>query len=282
LPIDFPGYRKEELSLSYAESLRSAALHELASGGTTTVEWLDEIDSTNDAMKRAVDEARCPPLPWLLVADRQSGGRGRSANRWWSPDGCLMFSLMLKFGPEIHSRITQLPLVVGIAIAKAVRRCVSRPVFVKWPNDVYVGEKKLAGILIESLVGPSGPVWILGVGLNVSVDFARAAEEIRGRATSLHLESKSASQSITCESVLLDVMQSIYGTIDDWKGDAGFLSQLWPEYCLLSGRRIRISVNGDMMEGRCEGIDELGGLMIEDDHGIVRRILSGVIEDWNN
>src|SRR4029453_18388593 len=139
--------------------------------GARGVDWpaplhqLDVVDSTNDWLKPRV---RLGAGPWPAVrADRQSGGRGRGGNGWVSPPGNLFLSLVL---PPPRAPVTLVPLLVGGAVAEAVGEW-GVAARLKWPNDVLVGEHKLAGILVETSSEAGGaPAGLRGgVGLNLSL-----------------------------------------------------------------------------------------------------------------
>lgn len=254
-----------------------------ASGWIRSQDWLEETESTNSLQKSAANEDRLPMLPWLVVADRQTAGRGRASNIWWSPSGCLMFSLALQLGPGVD-RISQLSLITGIAIAKTVRRYVSIPgtVKVKWPNDVYVREKKLAGILIENVTRGQEQTWIIGVGINVVVPIHSAPNAISELATSLHLEAESSRRdSIFCESILIDLLSEIQTTLDSWKTTPDYLQEHWSDGCFLTGKQLTIAQPNGVIVGHCCGIDASGGLIVLDESGQKRVILSGIVEKWN-
>ncbi len=274
-----------------SELRRSAAISQLQSDGWLVhVDWLHEIDSTNSLLKRMLVDQASSSLPRLVVADRQTSGRGRGKNAWWSPDGCLMFSIAWRPDrsaqselSEFQSRMSQLPLVVGVSIASALQSIlVNRDTIkVKWPNDVYVDRRKLAGVLIESIVGAADPVWIIGAGINVLVDMDSAPETIRSRATSLHRECTSAASiSLSMESILIAIVQRLCETLALWQANSDFLSRLWQDYCLLTGRWVEIQTSDKRIQGTCCGIDDRGALIIQDPRGVHHTILSGVVESW--
>jgi len=117
------------------------------------IHWFPEIDSTNDYVRRMVEQKKLFP-PTTIAARKQTAGRGRGENRWWSPDGCLMFTSLLDSGGYAR-HVAQLPqaaLVVGIALAELLSQYIdSVDVQLKWPNDVYVRGRKIAGILVEGI-----------------------------------------------------------------------------------------------------------------------------------
>jgi BirA family biotin operon repressor/biotin-[acetyl-CoA-carboxylase] ligase len=127
-----------------------------------TVEVLPEVDSTNSELMRRARAGRTEPA--LLVAEQQSAGRGRLGRAWASaPGDSLTFSLGLALAPLEWAGLS---LAVGVAVAEALHP----EIRIKWPNDLWVGERKLAGILIEtaSSSGDSGPRYaVIGVGINV-------------------------------------------------------------------------------------------------------------------
>jgi BirA family transcriptional regulator, biotin operon repressor / biotin---[acetyl-CoA-carboxylase] ligase len=270
---------------------RAAAIEQLRSDGwLANVEWYAEIDSTNNYLKRELTKTEALDLPRLVVADRQTSGRGRGENAWWSPAGCLMFSLAWRPKPhakdverDILLRISQLPLVIGVSIANTLRSLVldRNAIRVKWPNDVFLAEKKLGGILIESIVGPGEPFWIIGVGINVEVDFADASELIKAKATSLHRECISeVRESLCAESILLAIVPELHATLDRWQQNDDFLRDTWPEYCLLHNRWVQVKTTNESLQGTCTGIDDRGALIMQDPSGRIHTVLSGVVESW--
>lgn len=253
-------------------------------GWIRSQDWLLETESTNSLQKQAAIEEKLPELPWLVVADHQTAGRGRSGNVWWSPTGCLMFSIALRLDAE-QDRIGQLSLVIGLAIAKAIRRIAkhSNTVRVKWPNDVYVRDKKLAGILIENVTRGQDQFWIVGVGINVLVPIHDAPTAISSNATSLHLEvDPSLIGTIFCEAVLIELLNEIQGALAMWRITPEYLQENWSDFCFLSGKQLTISQPKNTIVGHCCGIDASGGLVVLDESGRKQTILSGAVEKWTS
>ncbi len=272
--------------MNISDLRRRRAIEQLIdSGQCRTVDWVTEIDSTNSEQKRRATDGELPALPWLLVADRQTTGRGRGGNTWWSPDGCLMFSLMLRFDGDALGKISQLPLVIGVSLAKSIRKLAAVPdsICVKWPNDLFAGEKKLAGILIESFVGNGSPVWIVGVGINILVPIQDADESVRRRATSLHLEASSSSQSsLSVETVLIELVDDFFESLDEWERNEDWLHEHWDDYSFLDGKRVGVVQHNQTLRGHCLGVDENGALIIDDERSGRLAVLSGVVESWED
>src|SRR5690606_33648753 len=112
-------------------------------------------------------------------------GRGRGANRWWSADGALTFSLIIDAGPIPAERRPLVSLVAGGAVCEIVAAALpAADVRLKWPNDVYVAGRKAGGILVE--VPHEAPdLLVIGIGLNVNVSLRDAPEDVQQRATAL-------------------------------------------------------------------------------------------------
>src|SRR5690606_33376107 len=163
----------------------------LGRGWVQHAQWFEEIDSTNDAARRSLHETPSPALPSLFVAHRQNAGRGRGGHPWWSPDGCLMPTPVLPSStlPVDPSLLSQLALVSGLAVARTAGHSLpEEAIQLKWPNDVYARGRKLAGILIESAALPQqqlpaerAAAWLIGIGLNVHIDWHAAPAEVAHR-----------------------------------------------------------------------------------------------------
>jgi len=225
--------------------------------------------STND---NALLAARAgAPHGSLFVADEQTAGRGRRGNAWISAPGeSLLFSVLLR--PQLElSQASALTLAVGLALRDAVRPLLTHPVHIKWPNDLYVNQKKLAGILVESqLQGDRLQAVVVGVGLNVATrDFP---QEIAARATSLALLGASE---VEREALLQEILNALALRLDAFQqtGVAGILDEL--NACdALRGQRVRV----DAREGFGRGLDEQGRLLLEDQAGTVHAITAGTVE----
>ena len=144
------------------------------------VECHSVIASTNDTAKQRAADAGCP-LPLLVLADRQTAGRGRQSNRWWSDAGSLTFSVVVGAGQSRDNRSTPglESLSAAIAVVEAVAPALpGRDLGICWPNDVIVSGRKLAGILVEVL---GNRRQVIGIGVNVNNHLQLAPDDVRGR-----------------------------------------------------------------------------------------------------
>ncbi len=205
-----------------------------------------------------------------FVADTQTRGRGRGGHEWHSPAGeNLYFSVVARTRVD-PARISQVSLVVGIAVARAVERLAGVAARIKWPNDVEVNEKKIAGVLVEAQIrGGAVDALVIGIGLNVR---GRAfPEHLVDRATSLAIESVEVSRAAALAAVLAELGSAL----EDFEthGLAGALPAILARDAL-RGVRLRV---GDA-EGRGEGIDEGGRLLVRGDDGRLQPVTSGSVE----
>jgi BirA family transcriptional regulator, biotin operon repressor / biotin---[acetyl-CoA-carboxylase] ligase len=228
-----------------------------------------ETGSTNDDALAAVRAGA--PHGATFVADAQTSGRGRRGHTWTSPPGeNLTFSVLLRpaLPPE---RMSALSLVVGLAVRAVAARRVKPTISIKWPNDVVVGRKKLAGILVESrLSGPLVEAVVVGVGINVHM--RELPEAIAEVATSLALLGDPAPSR---EAVLAEFLSELTPRLDAFvaSGLGPLLSELRAHDALLDER---VTV-GDW-SGVGAGIDEDGALLIRDDAGVVHAVTSGTVQ----
>ncbi len=246
-------------------------------------EWFTEIDSTSNFARRFCD-CHHPLLPAVFVADQQTHGRGRSANRWWSPSGCLMMTLAISQDhlPDEIAQQKLLSLVSGVAVCEAVEKlapCLS--IQLKWPNDLYFAQRKLGGILIESLAHSSAsgqPFWLIGIGLNVDVDWSSAPSDLQTKAICI---SSAGAGSFQSEQLFLEIITSLRDWLRAWSmGSEDWFIQL-NNRSLLTDRLVRVRIPAESeFIGRCEGIDQQGRLLCRSEREM-RAFSNGEIVEWS-
>ena len=216
------------------------------------LEVVGETDSTNDELRRRESEA--PGL--VVLAERQTAGRGRRGAAWLSAAGeCLTFSVLLR-PSEPKALWPRLSLATGLAVAEALGRC-GLEARIKWPNDVLVGGKKICGILVEAAADRV----IVGIGLNVlSERFPEGLE-----ATSVCLES---GRKVERAELLSMVLRALEG----WSREigSGFPQMLERvrERCALSGEMVRLTSGERSLEGEVVGIGDGGELLVRTERGV--------------
>lgn len=253
------------------------AIHEF--GYFKKVEWFSEIDSTNRYLARECKSGQIP-LPALIVTDRQSRGVGRGGNTWWSPEGCLMFSIAMPWSQR-DKESAKLPLLAGMAVAQTVTQLVQGRACVKWPNDVYLEDRKICGILMESSAKTdetSHGICIIGIGINCCVDFSNAPDELRSTAISLHESYGSRiEEAITPESVLLQFLHRWVAVHEEWRNDPQWIESNWELWDWLSGRMVEVTLPNRVIQGIASGIDSTGALIVIDRFGRNERVISGTV-----
>jgi BirA family biotin operon repressor/biotin-[acetyl-CoA-carboxylase] ligase len=234
----------------------------------TSVGVVAEAPSTNAALaERAASGA---PSGEVLIAEHQTAGRGRLDRTWSTParSGITM-SVLVRPHDVALSRWPWLPLLTGLAVAAAVRREARVPAGLKWPNDVVVGDRKLAGVLVERVeAGSAPPAAILGIGLNVSL---RPDELDLAAVTSVAEEGGETTDRTVLARAVLRMLEGLLG---DWQrhcGDASSgLRKAYIDACTTVGRRVRAVLSAtELVEGDAVGIDENGRLLLRTDQGQV-------------
>jgi BirA family transcriptional regulator, biotin operon repressor / biotin---[acetyl-CoA-carboxylase] ligase len=200
----------------------------------------------------------------VLVAEEQTAGRGRLGRSWSAPAGAaLTFSVLLRPAGVPPTRLGWLPLLTGVAVVTAVRDQAGVPASLKWPNDVLVGERKLAGILAEA----HGGAVVVGVGLNVTL---RPADLPVPAATSLLIEG-AASTGRT--SLLAAILAELGHRYQAWRADpdAPDLRQDYLRWSATVGREVRVELpGGAQLSGTAEDVDEVGRLVVRTPGNLVR------------
>ena len=209
------------------------------------------------------------PEGLVIVAEEQTAGRGRLDRTWSAPArSSVMFSVLLRPDDVARSRWSWLPLVAGLAVVDALRTVAEVPAELKWPNDVLVHDRKVAGILAEVV----GSASVLGIGLNVSL---REDELPVPTATSLALAGAATTDRDT---VLRAVLRSLATRYAQWRvaADAGDLPADYRAVCSTVGRRITVELpSGEALTATAVTVDEDGRLVVRGDDGSTTAVGAG-------
>ena len=234
-------------------------------------------DSTNRvAMEMAENGA---PHGTVVVADAQTAGRGRMGRRWESPAGKNLYvSLLLR--PSVPTvDAPRLALVAGVALADAVE-AVGVPASLKWPNDLYCGGRKAAGILAEMASDPDGVRHVvIGVGLNVNMEEDDFPPDLRGTATSLRI---CAGRAIPPGRRPRPAARRVRARYAEFiAGGFASLRDGWDRRDFLRGRRVLLRRQGGEGWGTADGLDTVGALRFLPDGGpAIESVHSGEILDF--
>ncbi len=235
------------------------------------INLFDQTDSTNRQAKNLW--VRGAPEGTLVLAERQTAGRGRRGRTWQSPGNVnLLLSILLQ--PPVKSeRAFVLTMILALAAVDAVYDiCGLRPM-IKWPNDLYAGGRKLAGILTEFSVREKRIEYmVLGMGLNVNWD-PDESPDILGPATSLLRET---GHRINREDLLVRILgcfDEAYKTLQS--GEIMGFYRKWNACAMILGQEVEVESQGKTLRGKALRIDEKGALILRDAQGLDREILHG-------
>lgn len=255
------------------------------------VPWIDQIhyevqvDSTNTQAHRRVQKLG-PSLDLslggalrneLFICEAQTAGRGRGGNQWWATEGSLAFSVLTKPLGLPADRLPQVSLAVGVALCQALDPLLpGLPIQVKWPNDVYVSGRKIAGVLIEAPAAAAGRL-IVGIGLNVNNRVAQAPPDLQDKLTSL-CDSRRDATGVAFDrtAVLVTLLENLEQTLARLVAGDDSLAESWRERSLLTGRQLTIETPQQVLSGTCQTIADDGALVLATPSG-VQHCYGGVI-----
>jgi BirA family biotin operon repressor/biotin-[acetyl-CoA-carboxylase] ligase len=236
--------------------------------------WRAELDSTQ---RLARERARAgAPEGTVVIAETQTAGRGRLGRSWHSPPGTNLYCTVVVRPPRPPAVVPQLGLVAGVAVADAVRDTIDRAPAIKWPNDVLVDGRKVAGILTE-LEGEAERVTfvLIGIGVNVNLEAGAFPAELAGTATSLRAASGAMVDRAAFAARLLGALEARYGQFL-----AGGFAAIRPALeapAFLTRRDVRVSGPDAAVGGRVSGVDDDGALLLVTDGGAPTRVLAGEV-----
>jgi len=228
------------------------------------VKIFDSLDSTNVEAKRQIVDGIKQDL--LIISSQQTAGRGRLTRTWFSPEGGLYFSLILR--PRLGPHFAPLAsLLCGCAVAKGLHTLGIEHVQLKWPNDVLVIEDKIAGILNELVsIDPVDSWMILGIGINQNITLEEFPEEISTMSTSVQgiLGRKTSPEALLCTTV--NEIDRLFGIVENEKSYSSVLNQ-WRMLSGTLGRRVRVDDGTQVITGFAEELLEDGSLLVVTDKG---------------
>lgn len=226
----------------------------------------DEIDSTN---KYTLDNVSTLEDCTVTVAKVQTSGRGRKGRKWVSTDGeNLYFSLLLK-NPEVEvSEISGIPQLMGLAVHKSLLTCGVKNSWIKWPNDVYVDDKKICGILCESrFKGSRIEGLVIGVGVNVNSS-QQVLDEIDAPATSVSVSTKDSSPFNPNELLHL-ILNNFKNSYTKWLNPEKRyeLQEEWRQSSRLIGKAVKLMDDAKEIIGTVADFSTTGEIIIQTEKG---------------
>lgn len=258
---------------------RSAAAPVLA----TSPLWreLDAVADTGSTNADLAARARLEDLGEgvVLSADHQSAGRGRLDRSWTAPPRSgLAVSVLLAPRAVDTARWSWLPLLTGLAVVDVLQQTAGLPARLKWPNDVLVAERKVAGILAEVVSPSSGAAAVVGLGLNVTLDEADLPVPT---ATSLRLSGSATTDRQTLLHAYLRALEHRYTRWRTAGGDPrrSGIGAAYREACTTLGRAVVVELpTGEALTGTAEGVDDEGRLQVRDGQDGLRALAAGDVQ----
>ena len=228
-----------------------------------------QVDSTNSLAKRMITSSE-KLAPALLVADSQTGGRGRMGRSFFSPSETgIYMSLALDVTDRDISSVTRMTSAAAVAVCRAIADTVGRDPLIKWVNDLYLDGKKVCGILAESFFAGDKRIAVVGVGINLSTeDFP---EEIRNIAGSLGKDtSLRKALTVAVATQLFDILDTVKN------GDASYMEE-YRKRSLVLGKAVDFTADGVTRTGVAVAVEADGALRVLLSDGSERVLSSGEI-----
>jgi BirA family transcriptional regulator, biotin operon repressor / biotin---[acetyl-CoA-carboxylase] ligase len=239
------------------------------------IHFHDSIDSTNSEAERLL--AAGTPTPFVVVAGEQTHGRGRLGRVWHSPRiGNLYASFVFRPGLP-YPRMQNITLWLGAQVCDYINRTTGLPVGLKWPNDLILDNRKVAGMLTEARIDADHTRdLVYGLGLNICGRIETWPEEVAKMATCLSAHtSEPLKPNLFAAGLITAVLQAYDSFINT--DVTPLLLKLWQRYDVLTGKQISTSRNGKPINGTAEGIDASGALLLRTESGEIQRLHSGEV-----
>lgn len=234
---------------------------------------MDRVASTNTALRERVQGGEALPSGFVLAAREQTAGRGRFDREWLAAPGRdLTFSFLLRWG-DAMPQAASLPMAAALGVTDLLRK-LGVDARVKWPNDVLVGERKIAGLLAETVSSRAGMTGGAVVGIGLNVNAAASDLAVVGRpATSLRVES---GREWAPEALLPRLLRCMAPRLDRWLAD-GFegLRTDWERRAAWMGATVSIHRGADIVTGILAGFGGSGELLLRHPDGAVEAVWSG-------
>jgi len=236
------------------------------------IHYFDEVGSTQRVAAELAGEGAAQGT--VVIAERQSAGRGRMGRSWHSPAGVNLYMTIILRPSMPLGQVPRLSLVAGVAAAEALETVAPGIVALKWPNDLWLSGRKACGIIAEAVTDATQGLRcvLLGIGINVNLALNDIPPDLRDKATSVRIATGHACDRIELAAALFNRLHSRYMEIEA-NGFAA-VRPAWERYSALTGRRVTVLDADARMAGVVRGIDDDGALLIDTDAGPAR-ILTG-------
>ena len=228
-------------------------------------------DSTNEEAKRHALQG--VPDGSLFLAEEQTQGKGRLGRVWTSPPGSgLWFSVLKRTGLS-PLQVSNMTLITGLAVCRAIRAQTGCPALIKWPNDIVIGSRKVCGILTEMAAEVDKVEYVIpGIGINVNIP--SFPPELKKKATSLQIE---MGKPVPRLPLLLAVLEELEKALDAFEENPLAFPEEYRQLCVSLNRTVKFFRNGREHHGRAVDISSEGELLVQEEDGSLTPIYSGEV-----
>jgi BirA family biotin operon repressor/biotin-[acetyl-CoA-carboxylase] ligase len=237
--------------------------------------WLDTVDSTNSEAERQLASGKNGPF--IVLARRQTAGRGRFGRKWHSDDTSNLYA-SFAFRPQLRpAQLQTFTLWMGVNVCACVANSCGIEPMVKWPNDILHNERKLGGMLTEARIDADQTRdLIFGLGLNVNADASAWPQEVRSRATTLR---DAVGGEVDINHFAAAVIRRVLTAYDQFVSQSHrqTFQSLWMKHDALNGRDVTVNQAGRKLHGRALGIDAEGCLQLVAPDGTTVRLHAGEV-----
>lgn len=233
----------------------------------------ETVDSTNTWAKRLAEDGAAHGT--VVVADEQTGGKGRRGRSWVTPKGTTIAQTKLLKPGMPPERASMLTLVEGLSVAQAIERLYGLPVGIKWPNDVVIRGKKVCGILTEMSAQVDYINYIV-IGTGINTNIKSFPEELEDKATSLALELGHEVKRAELIGVLLECFERDYDSFRKTWDLSGLLEE-YNQILVNRDAEVRVLQPGAEYTGIARGIDCMGNLLVDKADGSVEKVYAGEV-----
>lgn len=233
------------------------------------VRYYPIVSSTMDVAKQAVKEGAVEGT--IVIADQQTGGRGRFDRTWWAPpDSSILLSIIVY--PRLE-QLRHLNMAATLAVMQSIEKVTGLKPVIKWPNDVLIGDKKVSGILIESEVHEEGVnATVVGIGLNVNLE-PSSNSEIAEIATSLREALGRKVSRLEMLRSLLETFEKLYEALQHGER----IDELWRRHLDTLGKQVMVRCGDQVLHGYAESVDDEGNLLLRHPDGSLLTIVAGEV-----
>jgi len=238
--------------------------------------YFSELESTNIiAKEKALHRMEAIDEGTIIIAERQTVGKGRLGREWFSPERGIWLSIILypQLPPSYIPRIT---LMTAVAAVKAIEMCTQIKPQIKWPNDILMNEKKVCGILTEMSAELDIINWVVvGIGINANIDHRDFPEDIQANTISLKEVSGKEVLRVKLAQTFLQEFEKYYDKLK--RKEFLFILKEWKLYAHTLGKKIRVDMGERIITGEAVDINKEGALILKEEDGELVEIISGTI-----